>query len=233
MQRLSRSGTRNYTGNQWKNPDFLFKNPDFLFKNPDFLWMNPDYPHHSLVTRTVSERLCVGIGSLPTNADWQCHRQCVKMMTFVPKTRNCVLKTRSFVSKTRSSLLKMMQIAVHVGGLDGELEDEAALTALFSRFGSVIAATVRVRVSIKVRNFAFKTRKFVFKTRKCVSKTKNFVLKMMDFAARGQRRQSSGLMGACELQFRSRFTGGVIAIQMPTLSIFPLKMQKEWRIAPE
>ena len=34
---------------------------------------------------------------------------------------------------------------IHVGGLEGELEEEARLSALFERFGSVLVATVRYR----------------------------------------------------------------------------------------
>lgn len=36
-------------------------------------------------------------------------------------------------------------VAIHVGGLEGQLEDEAALAMLFGRFGTVLAATLRVR----------------------------------------------------------------------------------------
>ena len=39
--------------------------------------------------------------------------------------------------------------AIHVGGVEGELEDEDALTALFSRFGTVLASTLRVRHEVK------------------------------------------------------------------------------------
>ena len=39
--------------------------------------------------------------------------------------------------------------AIHVGGLEGALEDEAALSALFGRFGTVLAATLRVRREVK------------------------------------------------------------------------------------
>ena len=36
--------------------------------------------------------------------------------------------------------------AIHVGGLEGdELEDEAKLATLYGRFGTVLAATLRVR----------------------------------------------------------------------------------------
>ena len=40
-------------------------------------------------------------------------------------------------------------VVVHVGGLEGVLEDEAALAALFGRFGVVLAATLRVRREVK------------------------------------------------------------------------------------
>ena len=37
-------------------------------------------------------------------------------------------------------------VSIHVGGLEGpELEDEKALASLFGRFGTVLAATLRVR----------------------------------------------------------------------------------------
>ena len=39
----------------------------------------------------------------------------------------------------------MLATAIHVGGLEGELEDEAALGSLFGRFGAVLAVTLRVR----------------------------------------------------------------------------------------
>eukprot|EP01048_Picozoa_sp_COSAG05_P024010 COSAG05_NODE_5453_length_1169_cov_1.528037_1_plen_207_part_01 len=38
-----------------------------------------------------------------------------------------------------------MPSAIHVGGLEGELEDEVALAKVFGRFGTVLAATLRVR----------------------------------------------------------------------------------------
>ena len=40
-------------------------------------------------------------------------------------------------------------VAIHVGGLEGELEDEGALASLFGRFGTVLAATLRVRREVK------------------------------------------------------------------------------------
>ena len=41
-------------------------------------------------------------------------------------------------------------VAIHVGGLEGpELEDETALASLFGRFGTVLAATLRVRREVK------------------------------------------------------------------------------------
>ena len=38
---------------------------------------------------------------------------------------------------------------IHVGGLEGELEDEKKLVTLFGRYGTVLAATLRVRRGIK------------------------------------------------------------------------------------
>jgi hypothetical protein len=40
-------------------------------------------------------------------------------------------------------------VAIHVGGLEGRLEDEAELASLFGRFGTVLAATLRVRREVK------------------------------------------------------------------------------------
>ena len=40
-------------------------------------------------------------------------------------------------------------VSIHVGGLEGELEDEKALASLFGRFGTVLAATLRVRREVK------------------------------------------------------------------------------------
>jgi len=39
--------------------------------------------------------------------------------------------------------------AIHVGGLEGELESESVLTEVFSTYGTVLAATLRVRREIK------------------------------------------------------------------------------------
>ena len=39
--------------------------------------------------------------------------------------------------------------SVHVGGLEGELEDEAKLAAALGRFGSVVAVTLRTRREVK------------------------------------------------------------------------------------
>lgn len=54
---------------------------------------------------------------------------------------------------TRNDMLSLFTntgvTAVHVGGLDGELEDEGRLKALFGEFGTVLAVTLRVRREVK------------------------------------------------------------------------------------
>ena len=54
---------------------------------------------------------------------------------------------------TRNDMLSLFTntgvTAVHVGGLDGQLEDEGRLKGLFGEFGTVLAVTLRVRREVK------------------------------------------------------------------------------------
>lgn len=102
-------------------------------------------------------------------------------------------------TNSRDLLHAMVPTCVHVGGLVGALEDEDALSEVFSQFGSLLAVTIRIRREGKKVSWALVSFNAAEEADKCLAGMPTLSKKYPGIVAHrvdeGQALKSTGAMG--------------------------------------
>ena len=157
---------------------------------------NPRWPDTEVNFRTVRKAL----QSIPEEAIPPA-RPAQKSTVATAKTAGVEAKGAKSSGRTGSAdqLHVMAPTCVHVGGLEGTLEEEDALTEVFSQFGTLLAVTVRIRREGKKVSWALVSYGSAQEADRCLAGTAALTSKYPGIVARRvdeeQALQSKGAMG--------------------------------------